>query len=205
MAMRKDCVIVALLALSIGCSGRAKPEDEPQTVQMKDHVEDNVPPPRERVEPPPPPAPEEELAVEIIDLTPGSPVTSEAGTVIELAADGPPWRVSFARGSQSFVARRDAAPLYVEGDAFGQTFVLSKFGEGVQVTLRTPEGSSPLTVDEAYSLATTQRSSQLGCSEGTERRVDEGNGTVRLDVVDPGGGIVCSIVVGRYTRGLVDL
>lgn len=204
-ALRAWTGLLSAGLLSMGCGGPQR-TGEPDTVQMKEHVRETEAPPVDPVEPAPPPTPPaEELAVEIINLRPGEPVQSQSGTTIELTAPDPPHEVVFSRGSARSVVTYPREPLYAEGIAFGELYTISKFGDDVQVTLRSDAPPKPLPAEDALEIARRQRANQLGCGDGEASSVVEDNGTVTLTVRDGGGGITCQITVGRYTRRVVDL
>lgn len=198
----------ALLATLTACStSNDATQEEPQTVQMKEHVQETVTPPPEPRPPAPPhvATPEEELALEIIDLQVGQPVQTESGMTIRMTAGAPSYRFEFSRGGEIETAQYSGTPLYIEGLAFGNLYTISRFGEGVQATLRSDAPRAPLPPATAFDIARQQRSSQLGCSGASEETIVEENGTAVLRVLDAQGNETCRIVVGLYTGQVVDL
>lgn len=204
--MRIYTSFLVVVALAAACGGNNKP-DEPQTVQMKEHVQETIPPEPDRdMRAPAPPVAEtaEELAVEMVDLNVGEPVTTEAGMTIRLTSGAPTYRVEFSKGGQTEVAEYSGDPLYIEGIAFGNLYTVSKFGEGVQATLRSDAPRAPLPAETAFEIARQEQKSQLGCEGEAQTYIDR-NGTAVLRVVDASGGEACRIVVGLYTGRVVDL
>lgn len=205
--MRLKTITVLATILTACAGGTSSTREEPQTVQMREHVEETVAPPRDPAPPAPPhvAAPEEELALEIIDLQLGQPVQSESGMTIRMTSGAPAYRFEFERNGETQSAQYSGTPLYMEGLAFGNLYTISRFGEGVQATLRSDAPRAPLPPETAFDIARQQRSSQLGCSGASEETVVEENGTAVLRVLDAQGTETCRIVVGLYTGQVVDL
>lgn len=206
--MRSTILLPFAASLLAACSASpaSTPDEEAQTVQMKEHVQETVTPP-DAVTPPPPrvEAPEEELAVEIIDLRLNEPAQTESGMTVRMISGAPNYRFEFSKGGQTEVVEYGGTPLYIEGLAFGNLFTISRFGEGVQATMRSDAPRAPLPAETAFDIARKERSSQLGCSGPSEETSVEGNGTAVLQVLDANGTETCRIVVGLYTGRVVDL
>jgi hypothetical protein len=200
---------IGLAALVIGlvACGTPQKKSEPDTVQMKETAIKEIEPPSE-VEPPPeqpePPAQPEELAVQMFEVAPDQPAETDEGLQIRMDAGAPDWRFSFVRNGETQSVQYNGVPLYIEGVAFGQLFVISRPANAVQVTLRSDAPSQPLPEATAADIARTEQKTRLGC-EGEAKIETEPNGTLVLDVPNAPAKGSCRIVVGRYTGEVVDL
>lgn len=209
--MRYRPIALFVLGFFVGCGGSRQASDDAQTVQMRDQaVRDLETEERERAERTPPPQeaveePGEELAVEMFELELNKPVRAESGLAVNLAAQAPYWTFEFDHHGRRLNVVHQGEPLYVEGVAFGHLYVITRLGEGVQLTLRSDAPESPLSMAEALEIARRERASRLGCEGVREVPEEAANGTVVLRIVDDRGKEGCRIVVGRYTRSVVDL
>ena len=146
----------------------------------------------------------EELAVEMFELRPAESVRSQSGLEIRLVQAGPPWTLAFDHHGRQTNAQTSANPLYAEGVAFGHLWVAEQSGNSVQLTLRSDAPTQPLTDDEALTLARRERAARVGCDGAKEVPEARDNGTFALRVVDGSGAQGCVVVVGRFTREVVD-
>lgn len=211
MAMnRRSAIVVSALVGGLAACGGAQGAREPDTVQMKDQVVEEIEQEQARAQLREPAAPhhqadQEELAVEMFDIAPDRPARAEGGLVIHQRSAGPDWSFEFDHHGRTDVITYRGTPLYAEGIAYGHLYVLSQLGDAVQVTLRSDVPDRALTPDAALTLARRERQSRLGCEGEREESDVLDNGTVMLRVLDPSGTESCRIIVGRYTAEVVDL
>lgn len=206
--MRRTIVVASLLTLALACGSGQKTE-EPEQVQMKEAaVKELEPPPEPPTEPEEAPAePEtepEELAVQMFEVAPDRPAETDGGMQIRMDSGAPDWAFSFVHRGETNTVTYSGEPLYIEGVAFGQLFVISRLGETIQITLRSDAPAQPMTVDAATTIARSEQKSRLGC-DGKGRAFTEPNGTLVLEVPGAEGEPKCRIVVGRFTGEVVDL
>lgn len=205
-------LILALLAILPACSGSKQSETD-DTVQMKEQavsdIEEEQVEHRRRAtvddEETPPPQDDDELVVEMFEVLPDKPARTESGLEIHMRSPGPSWAFEFDHHGRKTKVTYAGVPLYLEGHAYGHLYVISQLGDVVQVTLRADTEAAELTAEQAFEIARRERASRLGCDGTREETAVQNNGTAVLRVVDAQGAETCRIVVGRFTRQIVDL
>lgn len=211
--MKHTCLMISVALLAVGCASTPDAPDDSDTVQMKNdtvkEIEEQRAAEKSRRPPPPPreeaTMPPEELAVQMYEVSGGDPVVTENGIAISVASSKPPWAFTLSKSGQSVKAVDPGGELYIEGVAFGELFVFSKFGDATQVTLRSDAPQSPLTLEEASRIADAELAGRLDCKGTRDPGTAQPTGTVVFSVTGADGSISCQIVVGRFTRGVVDL
>ena len=153
-------LIAYCLSILLGCAASKTTSDEPQTVQMKAHAVRDIEEATKREDlveqhplPPQEQTPDEELAVEMFELTAERPVRSEDGLEIRLRSPGPSWVFDFDHHGRKTTASVQGKSLYLEGTAFGHLYVFSQFGDAIQVTLRSDAPAQPLAAEHAFGIA----------------------------------------------------
>ena len=204
---------LAFVCAIVGASCSAPQTDSSEdTVQMKDQAVSEIEQQRaeqvarrtqtaEQV----PEAEEEEIVVEMFEVRSGEPARAENGLEVRMLSAGPDWKFELDHHGRKATAQHTGTPLYIEGEAFGNLYVLSQLGEVVQITLRPTEDGKTLTPDQAFEIARRERASRLGCDGPREETGVNENGTAVLRILDASGAESCRIVVGLHTQQIVDL
>ena len=131
-------------------------------------------------------------------LEKGNPYITEDGVRVSLESTEPV-EIDFARADIAKRISIAADAPYAEGEVFGSVWSLSQ-DAGFHMEWR-PEPDPPLTTEQAHEIAVGELDANLGC-EGDQKQVDSYPGTVRLER-SKDGRVVCSAVVGIFTREIV--
>lgn len=150
------------------------------------------------------PQPEEELAVEMFELVEGQAVRASSGLEVRMTSAAPNWTFVFDHHGRQTTVSTSSKPLYLEGVTFGHLYVITRFQDAVQITLRSDTPEAPLAPEAAFQIARRERTSRLGCDGEREETTVQDNGTALLRVLDDSGAEACHIVVGLYTHAVVE-
>lgn len=199
------------VALVVACAAPQKSDEEPEVMMRKTLTDDDreIPAPRQRK----PPAEGEEypeddnsVPVEMTVLQEGRTHIGPGGvqiTVEKLVAGTPPTvRLAFRLDEKE--TDTEFKNRYAEGVVYGVLYKADVDGDDLTLRVEPSNIQAPIDVATAGEIAQRDFAERLQCEGVRLQAVGNTNGTVTIQVMRGEEEVVCSTIVGLYTRTIIE-